>query len=277
MLKESRMEFLEKVIDVIMTKQIFGTAMVILITFILISMFNKGIEKIMIKGKTSFEVKRRKTIVKLFQSIFKYILIIIAMLIILDFYGVDTKSLIASLGVAGVVLGLALQDTVKDLISGTMLIMENYLAVGDEVTYNDFTGEVIELGLRTNKIKGFDGEVMIIANRNIDTIINASQKKANLYMDIPTAYEEDVEKVEKVLIEVVDQAIKDKIILSDSAYLGVNELDSSAVNYLINIHCNQDDRYRVKREILKRVKLAYDKNNIKIPYEQLEVHHGKDI
>ena len=277
MLKESRMEFLEKVIDVIMTKQIFGTAMVILITFILISMFNKGIEKIMIKGKTSFEVKRRKTIVKLFQSIFKYILIIIAMLIILDFYGVDTKSLIASLGVAGVVLGLALQDTVKDLISGTMLIMENYLAVGDEVTYNDFTGEVIELGLRTTKIKGFDGEVMIIANRNIDTIINASQKKANLYMDIPTAYEEDVEKVEKVLIEVVDQAIKDKIILSDSAYLGVNELDSSAVNYLINIHCNQDDRYRVKREILKRVKLAYDKNNIKIPYEQLEVHHGKDI
>lgn len=60
MLKESKMEFLEKVLDVIMTKQIFGTAMVILITFILISMFNKGIEKIMIKGKNSFEVKRRK-------------------------------------------------------------------------------------------------------------------------------------------------------------------------------------------------------------------------
>ena len=76
------MEFLEKVLDVIMTKQIFGTAMVILITFILISMFNKGIEKIMIKGKNSFEVKRRKTIVKLFQSVFKYVLIIIAMLII---------------------------------------------------------------------------------------------------------------------------------------------------------------------------------------------------
>ena len=271
------MEFLEKALDVIMTKQIFGTAMVILVTFILVSMFNKGIEKIMIKGKNTFEVKRRKTIVKLFQSIFKYILIIIAFLIILDFYGVDTKSLIASLGVAGVVLGLALQDTVKDLISGTMLIMENYLAVGDEVTYNNFTGEVIELGLRTTKIKGFDGEVMIIANRNIDTIINASQKKANLYMDIPTAYEEKTEKVEKVLIDVVNQAIEDKIILPDSAYLGVNGFDSSAVNYLINIHCNQDDRYKVKREILKRVKEAYEKNKIKIPYEQVEVHHGKDI
>ena len=72
------MEFFEKLFDIIMTKQIFGTAVVILVTFLLISMFNKGIEKIMIKGKTAFEVKRRKTIVKLFQSIFKYVLIIIA-------------------------------------------------------------------------------------------------------------------------------------------------------------------------------------------------------
>ena len=271
------MEFLEKALDVIMTKQIFGTAMVILVTFILVSMFNKSIEKIMIKGKNTFEVKRRKTIVKLFQSIFKYILIIIAFLIILDFYGVDTKSLIASLGVAGVVLGLALQDTVKDLISGTMLIMENYLAVGDIVTYNNFTGEVIELGLRTTKIKGFDGEVMIVANRNIDTIVNASQKKATLYIDIPTAYEEKTEKVEKVLSDVMVQAIDDKVILPDSAYLGVNGFDSSAVNYLIYVVCNQDDRYRVKREVLKRVKEAYEKNKIKIPYEQVEVHHGKDI
>lgn len=271
------MEFFEKLIDIFMTKRIFGSLLVILITFLLISMFNKGIEKIMIKGKTSFEVKRRKTIVKLFQSIFKYVLLIIACLIILDFYGVDTKSLIASLGVAGVVLGLALQDTVKDLISGTMLIMENYLAVGDTVTYNNFTGEVIELGLRTTKIKGFDGEVMIIANRNIDTIINASQKKANLYMDIPTAYEEKTQKVEKVLTEVVNKAIEDKIILADSTYLGVNGFDSSAVNYLINIHCNQDDRYKVKREILKRIKEAYEKNKIKIPYDQIEVHNGQDI
>ena len=271
------MKFFEKLFDIIMTKQIFGTAVVILVTFLLISMFNKGIEKIMIKGKTAFEVKRRKTIVKLFQSIFKYVLIVIAFLIILDFYGVDTKSLIASLGVAGVVLGLALQDTVKDFISGIMLIMENYLAVGDTVTYNDFTGEVLELGLRTTKIKGFDGEVMIIANRNIDTIINASQKKADIYIDIPTAYEEDIDKVEKVLTEVVNKALEENVALPDSAYLGVNGFESSQVNYLIHVTCKQDDRYKVKREILKRVKVAYDKNHIKIPYEQVEVHHGKDI
>ena len=271
------MEFFEKVIDVILTKQILGTAIVILVTFILVSIINKGIEKIMVKGMTAFEVKRRKTIVKLFQSIFKYVLWAIAILIILDFYGVNTRSLIASLGIAGVVLGLALQDTVKDLISGTMLIMENYLAVGDSVTYGSFSGEVIELGLRTTKIKASSGEVMIIANRNIDTIINSSQKKAHIYLNVPTAYEEKQEKVEKVLMDVVQVAIDDKLILADSSYLGINSFDASAITYQLDIHCGQDERSSVKREMYKRIKSAYEKNKIKIPYNQIEVHNGKDI
>lgn len=271
------MEFLNQLFDVIMTKKIFGTAMVILVSYLLICLMHKIISKILIKGKTAYEKKRRKTIVDLFQSVLKYIIYIIGGLIILDFYGVDTKSLIASLGVAGVILGLALQDTVKDLISGISLILENYLAVGDIVTFNDFTGEVIELNLRTTKIKKASGEVLIVANRNIDTIINASQKKANLYLDICTAYEEETEKVESVLKKVIEKAIKDKLILPDSGYLGINELDASSVKYLINIHCDQTTRYQVRRDMLKRIKLAYEENNIKIPYDQIEVHHGKDI
>lgn len=271
------MEFLVKILDIIMTKRIFGTAMVILFSYLFIKIFNSLISHILIKGKTPYEVKRRKTIIELFQSIFKYIIYIFAILIILDFYGVDTKSLVASLGVAGVVLGFALQDTVKDFISGVSLILENYLAVGDIVTYNNFTGEVIELGLRVTKIKAFNGEVMIIANRNIDTIINASQKKSNLYIEIDTAYEEKNAKVEKILNEVIEKAIEEKLILSDSKYLGVNELSESSVKYMIKIHCDQTKRYSVRREILKRVKIAYEKNNIKIPYNQIEVHHGTDI
>lgn len=271
------MEIFEKLVAIIVTKKVLGTILTIFIAFILIKLFNKIISSILIKGKTTFEIKRRQTIIDLFESVFKYVIIAIAVLIILDFYGVDTRSLVASLGIAGVVLGLALQDTVKDFIGGISLILENYLAIGDIVTYNDFTGEVIDLGLRVTKIKAFNGEVMIIANRNIDTIINASQKTSNLYLDIRTSYEAKNSKVEKVLKEVIEEAIKDEIILPDSEYLGINELDKSAVNYLINIHCDQEQRYVVRREILGRIKEAYEKNNIKIPYNQIEVHHGQDI
>lgn len=269
--------FLDKVLDIILTKKVLGTSIVILVSIILVAIFKGIVSRILIKGKTDFEVKRRKTIIELIGSVFKYFIYIIAGLIILDFYGVNTRSLIASLGVAGAILGLALQDTVKDLIGGISLILENYLAIGDTVTFNDFTGEVIELGLRVTKIKKASGEVMIVANRNIDTIINLSQKKANLLLEIDTAYEEKNSKVEKVLMKVIDDAKLEKLVLPDSEYLGINELGTSSVKYLIKIHCDQTKRYSIKREMLKRIKIAYEKNNIKIPYNQIEVHHGQDI
>lgn len=271
------MEFFENIFDIVMTKKIFGTLIVILVAYILIKAFNGAISKILITGKTPYEVKKRKTIVKLFQSFFKYIILLVSLLIILSFFGIDTKSLVASLGVVGVALGLALQDTLKDIIGGISLILENYLAVGDIITYNDFTGEVIELGLRTTRIKKASGEVMIIANRNIDTIINASQKKANLLLEIDTAYEEDSKKIEKVLKEIINKAIKEELILPESEYLGINDLGPSSVKYLLKINCDQNKKHQIKRDILEKVKIAYEKNNIKIPYNQIEVHHGQDI
>lgn len=271
------MKILNTIIKALLTKKVLGPIITIIIARIIVLIFNKAISKILVKGKNKFEIKRRKTIIELFQSIFKYLVYIIAILIILDIFGIDTKSLIASLGVVGVVLGLALQDTVKDFIGGICLILENYFQVGDIVTYKDFTGEVIELGLRTTKIKKASGEVLIVANRNIDEIINSSQKTAHLLLDIPTAYEENIATVEKTLKEVIKKAIKDKIILEDSSYLGVNNLASHNVDYLIDIHCDQNNRYAIRREILGRIKTAYDDNNLKIPYNQIEVHHGQDL
>ena len=197
------MKILNTIIKALLTKKVLGPIITIIIARIIVLIFNKAISKILVKGKNKFEIKRRKTIIELFQSIFKYLVYIIAILIILDIFGIDTKSLIASLGVVGVVLGLALQDTVKDFIGGICLILENYFQVGDIVTYKDFTGEVIELGLRTTKIKKASGEVLIVANRNIDEIINSSQKTAHLLLDIPTAYEENIATVEKTLKEVI--------------------------------------------------------------------------
>ena len=269
--------FIENILDFVLTKKVLGTLLTIIIAIILVKVFKNVVSKILIKGKTDYEAKRRKTIIELIGSIFKYIIYIIAGLIILDFYGVNTKSLIASIGVAGAVLGLALQDTLKDFISGISLILENYLAVGDTVTYNDFTGEVIELGLRVTKIKKASGEVMVIANRNIDTIVNLSQKKANLYLEIDTAYEEKESKVEKVLMGVIDKAIVEKLILPDSEYLGINDLGASSIKYLVKINCDRNTRYYIRRDVRERINWAYDKNNIKIPYNQIEVHHGQDI
>ena len=113
----------------------------------------------------------------------------------LEVYNVDTKSLIASLGVFSLVVGLAVQDTLKDFISGITIILENQFEVGDNVTISGFRGDVIYMGLKTTKIKSYEGEVFMIANRNITEVINHTVSNDLAIIDIPIAYEEDLDNL----------------------------------------------------------------------------------
>lgn len=196
---------------------------------------------------------------------------------LLNLYGVDTTSVITGLGIVGVVLGFALQEALKDIISGISIIFDDYFVVGDIVEYDGFTGTVIEFGLKTTKIKKATGEVMILANRNIDKITNISKERATLLLNIPTAYEEKYEKVEKVLKETLKKAKETYKDITETEYLGIDKLNDSSIDYLIKITCHRETQWNIKREILKEIKLAYDKNKIKIPYNQLEVHNGTKI
>ena len=190
----------------------------------------------------------------------------------------DTTSIIASLGVASAVIGLAFQDTLKDVISGVTIILENYFIVGDYIQYNNFIGEVISFGFKSTKVKNFNNEILTISNRNITEIINLSQSKASVIISIPVAYEEDIEKVERVLDKIVKEIEKDKDVQASSCeYLGVSELGDSSVNYLIKFIAGHDKQWKTKRSALRIIKLMFDKEGIKIPYNQIEVHNGKNI
>ena len=176
---------------------------------------------------------------------------------ILDIFGVDTNGILASLGIAGVVLGLALQDTVQDLMSGIYIILDNYFVIGDTVRIDNFTGEVVELSLKSTKIKGSNGEIYILANRNIGAVVNLSQSRAGISIKVPTAYEEKTSKVEEALQDVVKEALKIPNVYKDSAYLGIDSFDASAINYAIIIYCKSSDQWAVKRKVLKLIKEMY--------------------
>lgn len=271
------MEIAKNILAFLGKKEVYGVAIIAIIAILVYHFGKILIEKIITSGKSDYEKKKRKTIVNMISNIFKYAVFILAVLYVLDLYGVDTKALIASLGVLGAVLGLALQDTIKDLISGITIIMDNYFVVGDYVSYNDFTGEVIAMGLKSTKIRSFNGEVFVIANRNIDRIINISQKNANVYINIPTAYEEKTEKVEKTIESIIEQIKKIPGVKKETKYVGISSLDDSCIQYTINVICSQDNQWQIKRDALRIIKTTYDKAKIKIPYQQIEVHHGQEI
>ena len=182
---------MEHILEFLTKKQVYGTLIIILVTCVIYQLIVYIIDKITIHGKDELEKKRRLTTIHLFKNISKYLLIIFMILSLLNLYGFNTTSFIAGLGLAGALLGLSLQDTLKDVLNGISIIFDNYFVVGDIVTYNDFTGTVISFGLKSTKIKKYTGEVLTISNRNIDKIINLSQEKDTVILNIPTHYEED--------------------------------------------------------------------------------------
>ncbi len=262
------LEFLSK-------KQVYGTLIILASTYFVYKIIIATLDKIQIKGKDELEKKRKLTIIVLLKNVIKYILIIIMFIVLLNLYGVNTTSLIAGLGVAGVALAFGLQEALKDIVSGIGIIMDNYFVVGDVVDYNGFVGTITELGLKSTKIKKYTGEVLIIANRNIDRVINISQERATVVINIPTAYEEKYDKVERVLKETLDNAIKTHPEIQKVEYLGIEEFGDSSIIYSVRFTCKRMTQWDMKRVILKEIKQAYDKNKIKIPYQQVEVHNGK--
>ncbi len=265
---------MEKLFNFIFQEKIIGPIVIIIATSILVKVSKSVINRVFTRGKDNFEKKKRTTIIELSNKVFKFFLYAIAILMILDIYGVNTEGILASLGIAGVVLGLALQDTVQDLMSGISIILDNYYVIGDTIRIQDFQGEVIEISLKSTKVKNLAGEVYIFSNRNVNSVINLSQARAGIKIIIPTAYEEQTEKVEKVLEEIVSLSKKLPDVYKDSAYLGIESFDASAINYAIIIYCKSSEQWIIKRKVLKLVKEKYEEQNIKIPYNQIEVHNG---
>lgn len=138
--------------------------------------------------------RKALTILTLVTNILKYIILIVAFLMILDVWGVDTKALVASLGVVGVVGGLAMQDTIKDLISGTTILTESQFKVGDNIQIGSFRGTVTALGMRTTSIRAASGEIKMISNRNITEVINYSIKPSICDIDVEFSCHDSSEK-----------------------------------------------------------------------------------
>ena len=153
-------------LDFICSKQFYLPIIYIVVGIILYGVIASSINRVSnFKFKKNAKTdKKRITIISVVKNLIKYFIAIIVILAILSVYGVDTTSIIASLGIVGVVLGLACQDIAKDFLAGIFNIFDEAYAVGDTVKINGFMGEVISTGLKDTKIKAYTGEVMTISN-----------------------------------------------------------------------------------------------------------------
>ena len=183
--------------NIIFTKTMIKALFVALFSVLFYLILKQLISTTLFKKAKQKSNKKALTMITVTTNITKYIIIIIDILMILDILGIDTKALITSLGVIGVIVGFAIQDLLKDIIGGVAILTEEQFRVGDNIKVGDFRGDVIYLGLKTTKIKAYTGEIKIIANRNITEVINYSTMNAKCIIDINTSYENDIEKTKK--------------------------------------------------------------------------------
>ncbi len=220
--------------------------------------------------KTLARSKRGLTVVKLLNSFLKWIIGIIAVLMVLNAWGVDTVALLASAGILALVVGLGAQSLIADIIAGLFIVVEGEYQVGDIVIIEDWRGTVQEIGIRTTKIVDAGGNIKIINNSEIKSLINQTQELSLAKSYISIEYGESIQRVEIVIRDNLD-AIKERIpaIVEGPYYKGVNELGSSSVDLLFVAKCKEEDIYQVQRDMNRELKLMFDKNNINVPFPQI--------
>lgn len=254
---------------------IVNSVLIIVIMWLIYIIATKIVKRIFNVGAKIGDKKRSLTIMKLINNVLKYVIIVIAGMMILGQFGFDTKGLVASLGVAGVVAGLALKDIVSDFIVGISIVTDSQYEVGDYITLGGFTGIVTEVGMQTTKIKGLNGDVKIIPNGNITEVINHSKNPNVIFIDVPTSYNDNTEKVERVLNEICEEVNKNITYLtSDLKVLGIDAFGDSAIMYKLSAEVEPMKGIEFKRAVNKVIKTHFDKNKLEIPYNQLVVHNG---
>lgn len=216
--------------------------------------------------------KRRKTLSKVIMSFIRYFVYIIDAIIILAIWGINVKPMLAGLGIASVVIGLGAQKLIGDFISGIFIIFERHFDVGDIVDIGGFKGEVIDIGLKTTKIKSWKNEVKIVANGNISEVINYSLNNSIAVVEFMIAYKEDVQVVTDLINNNLPARIEsNEYILTAPKVAGVSGLDDSGVKMLVTATTVSECQYGVERLIRQEIKKILDDNNVEIPFPQMVV------
>lgn len=247
----------------------FITSVIVVILGILIYFLLKNIINQII-DKRKYVSKKKKTYLKLFKSIFKYLILVIVVVVVLQINGINVTSIIAGLGIASLIAGFALQDALKDIIMGFNIIVDNYYVVGDVVKIDNIEGKVLEVGLKSTKMQDINtNNIFIVANRNISKSHIISTQ---FDIDIPISYNEKITKIESIIGDIVSQ-VKSMKNITNVEYRGLNKFGDSAIYYKIRMYAKAEYQPQLKRDINRIIKLELDKNNIDIPYMQIDLHN----
>jgi small conductance mechanosensitive channel len=217
-----------------------------------------------------------ETLVGFLSSILRWVLLLFVIIAALSQLGINTTSLVALLGAAGLAIGLSLQSSLSNFASGVMLIMFRPFTKGDFVEAGGATGVVDKISIFTTVMTTPDNKEVIVPNgailsNNITNYSARPTRRVDLVFGI--SYDDDIRKAKELLEQII---AADKRVLSDpEPVIVVGELADSSVNFLVRPWVNATDYWGVYWDTTEAVKLKFDEAGISIPYPQMDVHMDK--
>lgn len=243
----------------------------------------RAVRKFIVAGdrlSEAAEKKREDTIVQVFSSTLSVLVWIVGAMTILSEVGVEIGPLLAAAGVAGVALGFGGQYLIRDIITGLFIIFENQYQVGDVVCVKGTCGLVESINLRLTVLRDLDGTVHHIPNGEVTTASNLSKRFARVNLNIGVSYDSDLEQVIAAVNRVgndlaADPAWRDKI-TKPPEFLRVDDFADSAIVIKILGETKPLEQWAVAGELRRRLKTAFDREGIEIPFPQRVIHSPSD-
>ena len=264
------MDIIKDLFEEVWVQRVFSSILTIIISLIIYLILTHTIIKKIEHGNSKlFSNKKTKTYIRLLRSVIRYLFIILTIFVLLQINGVNITSMIAGVGIFGIIFGFAIQDALKDIIKGFDIISDSYYQVGDVIKYKDVTGKVLSVGLKTTKVQDvYTLNIVSISNRNIDQV----EVLSNLInINIPIPFDLKVSYAEEVMNEVVNN-LKTINNIDKAEYRGINDIGESSLLYQVKVYCDPINKVQIRRDALGCIIKTLENNNIRIPYKQIDIH-----
>lgn len=251
---------------------LFRLLLVVLILFVFYQ-FAKLVQKGVDRALNASKLHLSHLLQRMIISTVRNLVVILGILLAISQLGISLGPLLAGLGIAGFIIGFALQDTLSNFASGIMILLYRPFDVGDVVEAAGVSGKVSHMSLVNTTFMTFDNQRLIVPNNNIwgSVITNVTaQRKRRVDLVFGISYSDDIEKAEKVLQEIVDA--HEAVLDDPEPTIRLHELADSSVNFIVRPWVKTEDYWNTYWDITKAVKKRFDEEGISIPFPQRDVH-----
>ena len=250
----------------------FGISLFIALSILIIG---RQVVKILIKViSTALERSNTEDTVRIFvTNLLNTLLMIVVFIAAINQLGIQTTSIIAVLGAAGLAIGLALQGSLSNFAAGILIVIYRPYKVGDYIQADNHLGTVDDIQIFSTVLKTPDNKLVIVPNGSImnGSIVNFSnQDKRRVDIIASCSYEDDIDKVKSVLADILSK--DDRILNEPKPRIAVSELADSSVNFIVRPWVKNSDYIDVYYSLLEEIKKRFDREGITIPYPQTDVH-----